>query len=92
MRRALIAGGVAWLVVSAPLVASVVAGDTGGRAAYVVTVLGLLVGSALTAAWLLAAAALDLLGGAGISRRRGVWTVVTCLMTLGVPLLWLGGT
>ena len=91
VRRGLGAGLIAGLLVGTPLLIAVLVGDGGAWAAYVVVVLAALVGAAVAAVWLLAAAALDLFSGQPISRRRALWTFAACLATLMMPLLWLLG-
>lgn len=90
VRRALRAGTAVWLALSAVLVAvTALLGGTGRQGAVVVT-LALVVGTLVTAAWLLLAAGLDLATGAFPSRRRALWTIAATLVAAASPVLVLG--
>jgi hypothetical protein len=90
VRRALVAGAAVWgLVALGLLVAAVVQGG-GGRAWLTGVMIGLVLGSAASAGWLLLAAALDVLAGERPGRRRLVWTFGLAAFTFLSPALVLG--
>lgn len=87
VRRALVAGAVAGLAVGVPLTVAVVLGDGTGAALLAVSLLALSAGGVVATGWLLLAAGLDLRSGAGVGRRRVVWTVAVATSTFVAQVL-----
>lgn len=90
MRRALVAGTALWVGLGAVLVAVVVRAGGDGGAGVVAVMSALVAGSLLASAWLLLAAALDLVAGEPPGRRRTIWTVAVIVFTFASPLLVAG--
>jgi hypothetical protein len=91
VRRALIAGAVAWALVGGPLVVGLA--PAGGQASAVGMLLGFVIGGIVASGWLLVAAAIDLRTDQPIGRRRVAWTVgVTAVAALSpVMVAGVGG-
>lgn len=87
VRRALGAGLLVWICTGAALVAVVIGAGGDGAAGLVAVSMGLVVGSVIASAWLMLAAALDLLADHPPSRRRALWTVGVVVFTFATPLL-----
>lgn len=87
VRRALRAGVVVWVLTGVPLVAVVAGAEGDGAAGLVAVMMGLVVGSVVASAWLMLAAALDLLAHERPGRRRVLWTVGVVVFTFASPLL-----
>ena len=87
VRRGLVAGGVVWAVTAGPLVVVVVRAGGDGAAGLVAVMMGLVAGSVAASAWLMLAAALDLLAGETPGRRRALWTVGVVVFALASPML-----
>lgn len=88
VRRALIAGGVVWVLVGGPLIVGFA--PVGGQASAAGMLLGLVFGGLVASLWLLLAAAIDMGTGQPIGRRRMVWTAGVLVATMLSPLLVLG--
>jgi hypothetical protein len=89
LRRALLAGAVAWAAVALPLLAAVLLGGGSAQMALTGVLLGFVIGACVAAGWLLFAAVLDLWVGEPPGRRRLVWTAAMTGVALLSPLLLL---
>lgn len=89
VRRALLAGTVAWGVVSLPLLVAVAVRGGSGQVGLAVVLLGLTVAGLVASAWLLLAVLLDLLAGEPPSAARLLITAGVVLLTGVAPVLFL---
>ncbi|PSO52416.1 MAG: hypothetical protein BRC31_04835 [Actinobacteria bacterium QS_5_72_10] len=85
VRRALIAGAVAWALLGVPL--SVGMAPSQGPASPAGALLGLVFGGVVASAWLLTALTIDLWTRQPLGRRRLVWTAAVTLATMLSPVL-----
>lgn len=79
-----------WVTLGGPLVAVGVRAGAGGAAGLAAVMAGLVAGALVASAWLLLAAALDLLAGCRPGRRRLLWTAAVTLFAFVSPFLLLG--
>lgn len=86
VRRALRAGLVTWATLAIGLILAIRVVGLGGRAAVVVVMLALCLGSGMSSLWLLLALLLDGFADEQVSRRRLLWTAVVVVFTLASPM------
>ncbi len=87
VRRAFVAGGVVWSVLTVGFVTLAALSGQGPRTWTALGLLALLLGVMSATAWLLLAAMLDLVAGMRPSRRRLTWTAAMLLATIAMPIL-----
>jgi hypothetical protein len=86
LRRAAVAGGGAWALLSAALLLGALATRAGVRGVLLALTFGLTVGALVAAAWLVLAAVLDVVAGHPPGAGRLAWTVGVALFALASPV------